>query len=245
MPANRRSLLTAGSAVLLAVLMSSALSLTAVAEEPEQAEEASVADLSADDLAERVQHFYGKTEDFQAAFLQSYTDIAAGQTKRSRGRVYFKKPGMMRWDYYDASDDSQRERMLVSDGSKFWIYEFEYQQVFRQCLEDSQLPTTLRFLMGEGELTEDFEIERIDDGSEEQPKLELTPNEPTSHYRKLQFVLDPETFQVVQTTVFDPYGNTNQIDFQNIRVNRNLPDSGFEFETPEGARELNPQKRCD
>ncbi len=215
------------------------------AEDPDESAQIPVSDLSAGDLAERVQHFYGQTEDFQAAFVQSYTDVAAGETRRSRGRVYFKKPGMMRWDYYDASDDGQRDRMLVSDGTKFWIYEFEYQQVFRQCLEDSQLPTTLRFLMGEGELTEDFEIERIDDESGDRPQIELTPREPTSHYRKLRFVLDPESFQVVQTTVFDPYGNTNEIDFQNIRVNQNLPESGFEFETPEGARELNPNKRCD
>lgn len=213
------------------------------AEGGEQAE--AEADLSAQQLTERMQHFYRETEDFQAVFLQRYTDIAAGETNMSRGRVYFKKPGMMRWDYYDPNEDDRRDRVLVSDGSKFWIYEFEYQQVFRQCLEDSQLPTTLRFLMGEGELTEEFDIELTDDATAERPKLVLTPKEPTSHYKKLHFVIDPDSYQVVQTTVFDPYGNTNQIDFEHIRVNRNLPASSFEFEVPEGARELNPHKECN
>ena len=230
------------------VLCMSVVSVTASAGETgedDAAPERPSADVSAEDLADRVQHFYRQTEDFQAAFLQSYTDIAAGETKRSRGRVYFKKPGMMRWDYYDSQDDSRRDRVLVSDGNKFWIYELEYQQVFRQCLEDSQLPTTLRFLMGEGDLNEDFDIELTDDATEDQPELELTPKEPTSHYRKLHFVLDPDTYQVVRTTVFDPYGNTNVIQFHNIRVNRNLSESSFQFEVPEGARELNPNKRCD
>ncbi len=202
------------------------------------------AEMSANDYAERVQHFYGQSEDFQAAFLQTYTDVAAGDAMRSRGRVYFKKPGMMRWDYYQ-SDSEQRDRMLVSDGSTFYVYEFEYQQVFRQCLEDSQLPTALRFLMGEGELLDEFDVELADDSTADRPVLELTPKEPTSEYTQLTFVLDPDSYQVSKTTLHDPYGNTNQIDFRHSRVNSGLDTAGFEFETPDGARELNPEKRCD
>ena len=201
--------------------------------------------MSAEDVAERVQRFYGETEDFQAAFLQTYTDVAAGETKRSRGRVYFKKPGMMRWDYYRADDSNRRDRVLVSDGNVFWVYEFEFQQVFKQCLEDSQLPTTLRFLMGEGDLLEDFDVAFARGSTAEVPRLELTPKVPTSHYRMIHFEVDPESFQVMKTTIFDPYGNRNEIDFRNVRVNRNLPESGFEFEPPEGARLLNPQKQCE
>ena len=240
MSINHLTRATRRMVAVVAVLMMTLVASSAAADEERSSEE-----LSADELAERVQHFYGQTEDFQAAFLQSYTDVAAGQTKQSRGRVYFKKPGMMRWDYYDPSDDNRRDRVLVSDGSKFWIYEFEYQQVFRECLEDSQLPTTLRFLMGEGDLSEEFDIEVADESTRERPTIELTPKEPTSHYSKLRFELDGETFQVTKTTVYDPYGNTNEIDFRNIRVNRNLSESSFEFEVPEGARELNPQKQCD
>ena len=201
--------------------------------------------MSAEDVAERVQRFYGATEDFQAAFLQTYTDVAAGESKRSRGRVYFKKPGMMRWDYYSAEDSNRRDRVLVSDGNVFWVYEFEFQQVFKQCLEDSQLPTTLRFLMGEGDLLEDFEVAFARGSTAEAPRLELTPKVATSHYRMIHFEVDPESFQVQKTTIFDPYGNRNEIDFRNVRVNRNLPASGFEFAPPEGARLLNPQKQCE
>lgn len=201
--------------------------------------------MSAEDVAERVQRFYGETEDFQAAFLQTYTDVAAGESKLSRGRVYFKKPGMMRWDYYSADNANQRDRVLVSDGDVFWVYEFEFQQVFKQCLEESQLPTTLRFLMGEGDLLEDFDVAFAVNSTPEVPMLELTPKEATAHYRMIHFELDAETFQVEKTVIFDPYGNSNEIDFRNTRVNRNLPDSGFAFEPPEGARLLNPQKQCE
>lgn len=229
---------------ILAVFAIAMVSLPAAADDNSDASDEEGAEMSADDYAERVQHFYGNTEDFQAAFMQTYTDIAAGQATQSRGRVYFKKPGMMRWDYYQR-DSEQRDRMLVSDGSTFYIYEFEYQQVFRQCLEDSQLPTALRFLMGEGELLDEFDVELGGDSTAERPVLELTPKEPTSEYTQLTFVLDPESYQVSKTTLHDPYGNTNQIDFRHSRVNSGLAAEGFEFETPEGARELNPEKECD
>lgn len=201
-------------------------------------------EMSATDVAERVQRFYQETADFQAAFLQTYTDIAAGEAAHSRGRVYFKKPGKMRWDYYHPEDANRRDRVLVSDGSTFWIYEFEFQQVFKQCLEENQLPTSLRFLMGEGDLLEEFDVEFAQGSTAARPELRLIPKVPTSHYRELRFVLDAKTFQVKETIVFDPYGNTNKIEFHNARVNQNLPDSGFEFETPQGARLMNPQKEC-
>lgn len=226
----------------VAALLVSLTALAAPAQEEDGGE--SVGELSAEELAERVQQFYAETEDFQASFTQEYTDVAAAETNRSRGRVFFKKPGMMRWDYYHSERD-ERDRMLVSDGDYFWVYEYEYQQVFQQCLEESQLPTALRFLMGEGELLEDFDVALADDSTAEAPKMELVPKEPTSDYRRLEFVLDPESFEVEKTTLYDPYGNTNEIEFHEARVNQNLSDDGFDFEVPEGARLLNPEQNCE
>lgn len=209
-----------------------------------QAEGKAPHDLSATEVAERIQDFYKKTLDFQSSFKQTYTDIAAGESKSSSGKVYFKKPGKMRWDYNQAKDATKRDKVLVSDGSTFWIYEFEFQQVFKQCLSESQLPTSLRFLMGEGDLLADFNVELTPKSTAKKPELKLVPKEPTSQYRELRFIIDPDTFQVIRTTIFDPYGNTNQIEFTNTKINKKLPDSGFEFKVPKGARVLNPQKSC-
>jgi outer membrane lipoprotein carrier protein len=201
--------------------------------------------LSAEAVAKRIQQFYRETEDFQADFKQVYTDVAAGETKKNWGRVYFKKPGRMRWDYYDTESLDQRTKTLVSDGKIFWIYELEFDQVFKQCLSDNLLPTSLKFLMGQGDLLEEFDVSYTDGSTASEPTLVLKPKEPTSKYKKLHFQVDPDSFQVVKTTVFDPYGNTNTIHFREPTVNSNLPDSGFEFEPPKGARLLNKQKDCE
>lgn len=223
---------------------------TDVSKVDETAEEASTSDdegdgsMSAASIAERIQDSYKETEDFKAEFQQVYRDVAAGEKKVRWGKVYFKKPGKMRWDYYEGDSLENRTKTLVSDGSVFWIYELEFDQVFKKCLGNSQLSTSLKFLMGQGNLLEDFDVSLTDESTSEAPELELVPKEPTSKYEKVHFRVDPETYQVDQTTVFDPYGNTNTIDFQSIRLDNNLPDSGFEFDPPKDARLLNREKDC-
>lgn len=221
-----------------------ALSADAIAQDkpaqPAQPAEA----IPAEEIARRIQGFYDKTADFQATFQQTYTDIAAGESKKSFGRVYFKKPGKMRWDYYNDADEKKRQKVLVSDGNAFWIYEYEFQQVFKECLVDSKLPDGLRFLMGQGNLLDDFNVSLGKKSTPTSPELVLIPKKPTPRYKELRFVIDPNTYQVMKTTIFDPYGNTNEILFKAPLLNKNLPDKGFDFKVPKNARLLNPQKSC-
>lgn len=209
-----------------------------------QEKKADAGELSATDVAKRVQAFYSETKDYQASFTQTYHDLAAGSKKVNLGKIYFKKPGKMRWDYMNSDNPKKREKLYVSDGSSFWVYEEEFKQVFKRCLEDSQLPTSLSFLMGEGDLLEEFNVSYAETSTPKEPRLRLVPKEPTSKYKELQFTVDPDTYQVTQTTIYDPYGNKNVIDFEHARVNKNLPDKGFDFKVPKGARVLNPQQKC-
>lgn len=207
-------------------------------------EAAPVATNDAEKAALKVQDFYKQTADYQAAFKQTYRDLAAGTEKVSMGRVYFKKPGRMRWDYYKPEDPKKNDKLYVSDGSVFWVYEYDFKQVFKQCLADSQLPTSLSFLMGQGDLLTDFDVTFAKKSSATAPMLRLVPKKATSAYKELQFTLDPKSHQVVRTIIWDPYGNSNEIEFTKARVNKNLPDRGFAFKVPKGARVLNPQQTC-
>jgi outer membrane lipoprotein carrier protein len=202
-------------------------------------------EFSAENVARRIQKFYRNTEDFKSNFKQVYRDIAAGDKKVRWGKVYFKTPGKMRWDYYDKEGLEDRTKTLVSDGDYLWIYELEFQQVFKECLSEKQLPTSLKFLMGKGQLLDDFDVSFTEESTREAPELELVPKEPTPKYKKLHFKVDADAEQVTETTVFDPYGNTNTIHFNEVTLNSNLPDSGFAFEPPEDARLLNKNVSCD
>lgn len=196
----------------------------AQAEAPEPA-----ADGRVDEVVERIQQVYDNVQDFSADFTQEYTSVSLGETRTSEGHVYFKKPGMMRWDYRTPT-----ERYLISDGANLWVYEPEFGQYYQQSLRDSQLPSALRFLMGEGELSEDFAV-TLQEEQDDAILLELVPHQPTGQYARLQFVVSPASWQVVETTVFDSLGNTNRLVFSSVEQNAGLPDSGFNFTPPQGA----------
>ena len=92
-----------------------------------------------------VQTFYESVEDFHADFTQEFANLTLGTTQTSTGHVYFKTPGLMRWDY-----QSPTQRFMMRDGENLWIYEPEEGQYYTQPMDETDLPTALRFLMGEG-----------------------------------------------------------------------------------------------
>ena len=203
---------------------------------------------TAEAVTDQVQEFYKNMRDYQARFEQIYTDVAAGKDSSSGGRVYFKKAGKMRWDYLNAdANQKSLHKVLVSNGSEFTIYEAEHDQYYRQCLRDSKLPTALRFLMGTGDLKEEFDIKMGKKASAGTHKLELTPKKSSGKYKKIIFVVDAETYSVRETLVYDPYSNINRIIFHKPLINKNLPDSGFNFSPPKNARPLGDTKelKCD
>ena len=60
-------------------------------------------------LAE-VQKGYENTNDIEASFLQEYIGKVMKRAQRGEGKVFFKKKGMMRWDYQTPN------QKLISNG---------------------------------------------------------------------------------------------------------------------------------
>jgi len=195
---------------------------------------------NAAEVLDKMQGFYKSTFDYQARFEQIYTDMAAGESKTTGGRVFLKKPGKMRWDYLDKGkgDKVSVKKVMVSNGSAFTIYEPEFNQFFRQCLKDSQLPTALSFLMGKGEMGKEFTPKLVSSKLPDTLAVEMTPKRSSGKYKKLVFVISDKTFAVQEAQIFDPYGNKNTLRFLAPLVNKQLPDQGFDFTAPEGARNV-------
>lgn len=191
--------------------------------------------VDAAEVMEGVQRFYQTTADFKASFKQTYLFKAYGRTQVSSGRVFFKKPGKMRWDY-----TAPVPKLFVSDGQMLWVYEPQESQAFRRSLRSSQLPVALTFMSGQGRLADEFVPKLLTPPSPQVYLLELVPKKSAGDYQSLQLEIDRTTFAVVASTVVDPVGNTNRVEFdpKTFETNKGLPDKGFDFAPPAGVRVL-------
>ena len=210
---------------------------------------------AARDVARAVQTFYDQTRDVTATFHQTYVNKLYKRTDRSSGKVVFKKPGMMRWDYAQPNG-----KVIASTGKSLTVYEpgdkGEPGQVIEQAIAQAQLPQALAFLMGTGKLEEDFTFRLLDAGAEgftfrlldaaregypNGDVLELQPKQPTPHYARILFYVerDPRLRGLVRRIlIIDEAGNRNRFDFSALKVNASVGEEPFRWSPPVGSRKL-------
>jgi len=195
-------------------------------------------------VAASVQSFYDQTKDLSASFFQTYVNKIYDRTDRSQGRVIFKKPGRMRWDYAKPNG-----KIIVAGAGKLTVFEpgdepGDQGQVLEQAFNDTDLPQAMAFLMGTGRLAEDFDFQLLDAAREGYPKgqvLELKPRKPNPHFDRLLFYVDtnPSLRGLVRRLVIiDSSGNRNRFDFSEFKFNTGAPDSTFSWKPPAAARRV-------
>lgn len=182
------------------------------------------------EVLEGVQGFYKDSTDLKAGFTQHYTYKVHKRTQKSSGTVFFKKPRRMRWDYRKPVS-----KVFMADGDTLWVYEPEAAQVFKRSLAQAQLPVALTFMSGEGDLRSEFDASLLP-ASDEGLRVKLVPKRDQGHYKSLELLVDPQTYQVKASTVVDPVGNINRVVFKDLKTNVGLPDQGFVFKVPDGVR---------
>lgn len=192
------------------------------------------------EVLEEIQSRYEKTSDSEANFLQEYFGKMMKGGPKGEGKVYFKKKGMMRWDY------KVPNQKIISNGQAFWFYRPDDNQVMvADVSKDFLERTPLAFLAGEGDLRRDFNLLNFNESvspKEDHYVVELAPREPQAGLSKLSLTVDKKTYQVVQADVIDAMGNVTRTRFLDIKTNGNLPDSLFHFTIPPGAEVIKMQE---
>jgi len=196
--------------------------------------------LASQDILNEIQKRYEGTNDFEATFVQEYIGKVMKRPQKGEGKVYFKKKGMMRWDY------RMPDQKLISNGQTLWFYQAEDKQVFvSEVSKVIREKTPLAFLSGQGELTRDFELLSLNDVSSEKENnvvIDLAPKEANSGVSKLTLTVDKKSFLVVQADVFDPLGNVTRTRFSDMKTNVGLQNSFFNFTIPPGTEILKFQE---
>lgn len=189
------------------------------------------------DIVERLQGRYDKTIDFSAIFTQETMTKLLGVPAIVNGKVYFKKPGMMRWKYTDPITHE-----IITDGETLWYYFPEEKQVrIYKTAEALESELFLGFLFGKGKLTDDFEVALGGpelDISEDYFILMLAPKDPDTVIERIILLVDKEEYLVNQINTYDILGNVSRIAFEEISLDTGLKNSLFHFIVPSGVETI-------
>lgn len=180
----------------------------------------------------QIQQRYQEISSFQGDFVQQNYLSLTEKFRQASGMVSYIRPGKMRWDYHKPN-----EQLLVTDGITLWLFDPLLENVTVQSLEEVTPGTPLSFLLGVGNLEEDFEHRPTTQTFIENEKMlvvELKPKNSIAALDFIQLAVDPQTYDFKQIVLVDLQANYRLIAFENMQYNLSLDAQRFQFEiTPE------------
>jgi outer membrane lipoprotein carrier protein len=182
-------------------------------------------------LVDRMQSFYEKTQDFRASFRQDYFYKTFKRTQTSSGKVIYRKPALMRWNY-----ETPSPKTFVLAGDRVLAHDPAAMLLTRSAIATNTLSASVTFLFGQGKLADEFGIERVACAKCTGVLLKLTPLRPDPRFRQVRFEVDPTTAQVLKSTVVDPDGSENAIAFLDLVTNTGVDEQTFKLAVPEGTQ---------
>ena len=194
-----------------------------------------------DALAAKVQKAYEAVKGLFAEFEQVTTLTNGSKGPKANGRMWFEKPGKLRWEF-----DAPEKKSFVSDGKTLWMYEAEENQVIvNEHMEETESLTALNFLGGFGDLKKDFNVAAAKTPDSATVKdaafLALTPKEDGDvQVSKIVLALDRKTSLANEVFLIDGLGNETRLTFRNLKTNEPAPPKTFTFEIPKGAEVIKP-----
>ena len=183
-----------------------------------------------DKLVDSVEAFYRDNQNFSALFEQTVTRAhLPDRPVVKKGKVYFKKPGMMRWDYEEPD-----KVFYVSDGEHLFNYIPESKLVYKLEVKDSEMFYALRFLYGEGSLRDEFDL------TAGKPEGELRviivkPKSSQHNFQQLKLLVHAQESNIAGTEILDPAGNISRITFLKTSYEEH-PEKGIKLTPPPGVQ---------
>jgi len=189
----------------------------------------------------RVQESYAKIDSLSGAFIQESYVAALDEGEESSGEMLFAKPGKMRWSY-----KLPRVQEVVIRDEELWMYQPDKGQVMIDSVGKvliSALPVS--FLMGLGNLTQDFELISACTGHSG-VIVNLVPRDKTGKEEALEgfvFLVDREKNLPKGAKINSVGGNVTAIVFKNQQVNASgVSSQRFVLEYPKGVDILDRRK---
>ncbi len=184
---------------------------------------------TADDVALRLERSLRSIQTLEAAFEHIYYSAVVSTPLEEKGKVYFQKPDLMRWEYLEPENN-----IYLYKGDKYQWYFVEDNQLMRGSLSDEgQESEILYILTGKKNLLDYYFVEwnPSPSGNLSQNQIKLTPKQEDDESHLL-LEIDEKNW-LIQTIIFiDWEGNKTEFRFSQQKVNVPLPKNVFELKFP-------------
>jgi outer membrane lipoprotein carrier protein len=193
--------------------------------------EQSSADLR-EDIIKKLEKRYN-TADFSARFAQESALKALDIKDTASGKVWFKHPGMMQWEY-----EKPEKYAIISDGKTLWIFRPEDNQVvIGDAMTYFGNGKGASFLSNFNLVEDTYTVTVATPASPDQYALKLVPRQKQLDLSAIFLNIDKSSFEIKRVVTLNEYGDETRIDFSDL-VFEPLDASLFNFQVPAGAEVL-------
>lgn len=193
---------------------------------------------TAEDIALRTETKLRSLRSIQAKFEQVYYSSTVSTPLREKGNFYFKKPGLMKWEY----KDPEERTYLFKEG---FILEYipEDNQIIKYDLSREEHESEiLSILSGQKGIVDNYSVEfsPFPTKNSKALQLKLTPKqEDTDTFILLE--IDEKTWLIQKAIFFDWAGNKMEYSFSKIKTNVRFAKDVFELKVPPGVEIIENQ----
>jgi outer membrane lipoprotein carrier protein len=184
-------------------------------------------DLTAEQLARRVDKYYDALHSLRTAFTESFHGM--GIDREESGTLLLRKPGKMRWDYTNPPG-----KIFLLDGKYAWFYgpgDAQVERVPAAQMDDMRSP--LRFLLGHTQLQKELDGLTLTTTA---AGLQLSGVPKGMQNRVAKIVLGVSADGVIHSiSISEIDGTQTAFTFRDSQADAPAPDAAFVFDPPPGV----------
>jgi outer membrane lipoprotein carrier protein len=181
--------------------------------------DSSFAQENAQEVLKNIQNKFSTINDLSAELTQSVNG-----NLNLKGKVYYKKENNLRFEF--------KNILIVSDGETSWSYNQKDDKVIITDYEsEGNKILSMRQIIFD--YPQDCDLSTFE--SEGKTILELIPKDDAFSFSSIKLFIDGDNL-ITKALIDDPASGAIQIDLSDYQLNKNLPDSFFQFSPPEGSK---------
>lgn len=177
-----------------------------------------------------IQEKYNGILEIQGDFVQKSYIKDLEETQEFKGQFSIKLPNKMRWSYTHPRDEE-----VIIKNKDIWIYKKAEKQAIKSTFtEDTYGQAPIALLAGLGNLEKEFEVSKV-----ESKVLQLKPYKSMGAIKTIFLRLSKGSFPISSLTLIDVYGNEITITVDDIKINKGIEHSLFDFTPPKDVEVYN------